>query len=159
MSQPPPNVSAPFSQLSLSPSFDTRSQFLEQYASEICDAIFTRDQLAFSIAALCPILETVPKLGAAMADVIQAVVKPLRAKIKELQSDVEELRSDKMSLKEDKRSLQADKAMFAEMMHGLRDDKAKLELDKSKLEVDKERYATLIENLEEHLAYMHLKER
>lgn len=63
--------------------------------------------------------------------------------------------------------------MFAETMNGLRNDKAKLESDKSKLEhdksklqedksglqLDKERYATLIENLEEHLAYMHLKER
>ncbi|KAF8242532.1 hypothetical protein K440DRAFT_616832 [Wilcoxina mikolae CBS 423.85] len=75
MSQPPPNVSAPFSQLSLSPSFHTtRSQFLEQYASEICDAIFTRDQLAFSITAICPILEAVPALGAAIADVVQAVI-------------------------------------------------------------------------------------
>jgi chromosome segregation ATPase len=107
-------------------------------------------------------------------------VTPLRAEIKALQSDVEELRDDKMSLKEDKRHLQADKAMFAETMNGLRNDKAKLESDKSKLEqdkskleqdksklqedksglqLDKERYAPLIENLEEHLAYMHLKER
>ncbi|KAF8533770.1 hypothetical protein BDD12DRAFT_897885 [Trichophaea hybrida] len=181
MSQPPPNVSAPFSQLSLSPSFHTaRSQFIERYAFDLCEAIFTRGQLAFSIAAICPILETVPSLGAAIAEVVKAVVTPLRAEIKALQSDVEELRDDKMSLKEDKRHLQADKAMFAETMNGLRNDKAKLESDKSKLEhdksklehdksklqedksglqLDKERYATLIENLEEHLAYMHLKER
>jgi chromosome segregation ATPase len=100
-------------------------------------------------------------------------VTPLRAEIKALQSDVEELRDDKMSLKEDKRHLQADKVMFTETMNDLRNDKAKLESDKSKLEhdksklqedksglqLDKERYAPLIENLEEHLAYMHLKER
>ncbi|KAF8539614.1 hypothetical protein BDD12DRAFT_881997 [Trichophaea hybrida] len=97
MSQPSPKISAPFSQLRLSPSSGIcRSQFIEQYAPELCDDILTREQLTSRIESVCPILETNTAFGPVIAQLVKAVVEPLSDNIKASQRVVvEELRDDK----------------------------------------------------------------